>query len=144
LGGFAILLIESLVRKIKFTSTDQIGVPTALKLGLFQSIAMIPGVSRSGATIMGGLLLGLDRKTATEFSFFLAIPTMFAATLYDLYKNWALLNVDSFIIIAIGFVTAFLAALLVVSKVIDFVSTHGFKPFAYYRILLGTLILLTL
>jgi len=142
LGGFAILLIENLVRKIKFTDINQMSGATSLKLGFFQCIAMIPGVSRSGATIMGGLLLGLDRKTATEFSFFLAIPTMFAATLYDLYKNWAVLDADSLVIIAIGFVTAFFAALLVVSKLIEFVSTHGFKPFAYYRIAFGTLILL--
>lgn len=144
LGGFAILLIESLVRKIQFTEIDAVQPIAALKLGFFQAVAMIPGVSRSGATIMGGLLLGFNRKTATEFSFFLAIPTMFAATAYDLYKNWASLDADSLATIAIGFLTAFCAALLVVSKLVDFVSTHGFKPFAYYRIVLGTLILLSL
>ena len=125
-------------------SVDDISKMSALKIGFFQSIAMIPGVSRSGATIMGGLLLGFDRKTATEFSFFLAIPTMFAATAYDLYKNWALLNFDDFSLIAIGFITAFCAALMVVSKVVDFISTHGFKPFAYYRIVLGAVLLLAL
>ena len=144
LGGFVILIIERMVKKTRYKSVDDITKLSALKIGFFQSIAMIPGVSRSGATIMGGLLLGFDRKLATEFSFFLAIPTMLAATVYDLYKNWTVLDFDAFALIAIGFVTAFLAALLVVSKVVDFVSTHGFKPFAYYRIVLGMVLLLAL
>jgi undecaprenyl-diphosphatase len=98
---------------------------------------MIPGVSRAGATIMGGLLLGLDRRAATEFSFFLAVPTMLAASVYDLYKNWDLLSADSFLVIAVGFVAAFLSALLVVRWLIGFVSRHGFGPFAWYRIVVG-------
>jgi undecaprenyl-diphosphatase len=102
---------------------------------------MIPGVSRSGATIMGALLLGVDRKTATEFSFFLAIPTMLGATVYDLYKNRALLGAEDFNVIAVGFVAAFLSALLVVRTVVGFVARHGFAPFAWYRIALGTLAL---
>ena len=90
---------------------------------------------------MGALTLGVGRKAATEFSFFLAIPTMLGATVYDLYKNWAYLNADSLIIIGIGFVTAFLAALAVVSFVVSYVEKNGFKPFAYYRIVIGLVML---
>ncbi len=141
IGGIAIILIESLVKRVRFRGIEEINWKTALKIGLFQSVAMIPGVSRSGATIMGSLLVGLERKAATEFSFFLAIPTMLGATVFDLYKNWGLLSVDSFLVIAVGFVMAFIAALFVVDVAIRFISTHGFKPFAYYRILLGVVIL---
>lgn len=142
LGGVAILIIEKLVKLVRHREVEDLKKLTALKIGFFQAIAMIPGVSRSGATIMGGLLLGFDRKLAAEFSFFLAIPTMFGATVYDLYKNWEVLNADSFALIAIGFVAAFFSALLVVGKLVDFVSNHGFKIFAYYRILFGAIILL--
>lgn len=144
IGGVLIILVESLVKKVKFKTIDEIKPMTALKIGLFQTLAMIPGTSRSGATIMGSLLLGLDRRAATEFSFFLAIPTMLGATVYDLYKNWNLLEADSFVIIGIGFVTAFFAALLVVNWVINFISTHGFKPFAYYRIVVGVVMIIGL
>lgn len=140
-GGVIILIVESLVKNFKVQEVEEISWKTALKIGFFQALAMIPGVSRSGATIMGAMTIGVGRKAATEFSFFLAIPTMLGATVYDLYKNWALLELDSFIIIAIGFVTAFLAALLVVSWVIDFVTKNGFKPFAYYRIVVGVIML---
>ena len=93
---------------------------------------------------MGALLLKVERKAATEFSFFLAIPTMFGATVYDLYKNWSLLTFDAAELIAIGFVAAFIAALLVVKTVIAFISRHGFAPFAYYRIVLGSVMLVLL
>jgi undecaprenyl-diphosphatase len=109
----------------------------AFYVGLCQVVSMIPGVSRAGATIMGGLLLGLDRRTATEFSFFLAVPTMLAASAYDLFNNWALLSADNFLVIAVGFVAAFVAALLVVRWLIGFVSRRGFSPFAWYRIAVG-------
>jgi undecaprenyl-diphosphatase len=109
----------------------------AFYIGLCQVLSMIPGVSRAGATIMGGLLLGVDRRTATEFSFFLAVPTMLAASSYDLYKNWGDLNADSLGVIAIGFVAAFLCALVVVRGLIAFVSRHGFGPFAWYRMVIG-------
>ena len=143
-GGMLILLIERMAHKAKFRATEEISAPSALKIGFFQALAMIPGVSRSGATIMGGLLLGFDRKLAAEFSFFLAIPTMLGATVYDLYKNWAVLDADAFGLIAIGFVAAFFAALMVVSRLVDYVSNHGFKIFAYYRIVFGAFILLFL
>jgi undecaprenyl-diphosphatase len=110
---------------------------TALGIGLCQVVSMIPGVSRAGATIMGGLMLGLDRRTATEFSFFLAVPTMLAASALDLYKNWAQIDATSFLVIAIGFAAAFVSALIVVRWLIGFVSRHGFGPFAWYRIVLG-------
>lgn len=138
IGGFAILLIERLVPEGEIKDVDELKFRLSLKIGLFQCIAMIPGVSRSGATIMGARLLGVRREAATEFSFFLAVPTMAAATAYDIYKNWANLSSDGWLVIAIGFVTAFLAAALVVEKVVGFVSRHGFAPFAWYRILLGS------
>jgi hypothetical protein len=105
---------------------------------------MIPGVSRAGATIMGALMLRVDRPAATEFSFFLAIPTMFGASVYDLYKNRAILSFDGTVLIAIGFVVAFFAALFVVRRLVDFVSRHGFGVFAWYRIVVGAIALVAL
>jgi undecaprenyl-diphosphatase len=105
---------------------------------------MIPGVSRSGATIMGALLLKVNRAPATEFSFFLAIPTMLAATVYDLYKNRDFLSFDDATLIGIGFACAFVSALVVVRTLIAFVSRNGFAPFAYYRILIGLLMAVVL
>jgi undecaprenyl-diphosphatase len=140
-GGIAMLAIERFRPKPQFHSTDEVTVKRALAVGLFQCIAMIPGVSRAGATIMGGMLMGIDRKTATEFSFFLAIPTMVAATAYDLYKNWHDLNADGAAVIGIGFLCAFVTALIVVRTAIGFVSRHGFAPFAVYRIILGIVML---
>ena len=137
LGGIAILAIERFRPASQVTHINQMTPGLALKIGLCQTVAMIPGVSRSGATIMGALLLRVGRETATEFSFFLAIPTMLAATVYDLYKNWAYLSVDDGGLIAAGFVSAFLAALVVVRTLIAFVSRNGFKPFAIYRIIIG-------
>ncbi len=144
IGGLIILWIERLPLKARTTSIDAVTLPTALKIGVCQSLAMIPGTSRSGATIMGSLLLGLDRKTATEFSFFLAIPTMLGAVVYDLYKHAHLLETEHMRLLAVGFVVAFITALFVVRHVISFISKHGFIPFAYYRIILGVTILLLL
>ena len=143
-GGVVILLIERIAPKPLIADVARIGPRTALSVGLCQAAALVPGVSRSGATIMGGLMLGLDRKTATEFSFFLAIPTMLAATGFDLYKNWASLNGDGALLIAAGFVSAFAAALLTVRFAIGFVSRNGFAPFAWYRIALGAFMLVVL
>jgi undecaprenyl-diphosphatase len=137
LGGFAILLIERHLPAPRDHSVEQMPARIAFYIGLCQVLSMIPGVSRAGATIMGGLLLGVDRRTATEFSFFLAVPTMLAASSYDLYKNWAIMNADSLGVIAIGFVAAFLCALVVVRGLIAFVSRHGFGPFAWYRMVIG-------
>ena len=140
-GGIAILLIER-ARPVPYIhAVEQLPFGRALVIGAVQCLAMIPGVSRSGATIMGALLLGVDRRTAAEFSFFLAIPTMFGATVYDLYKNRAGLTLDGGLVIGLGFITAFLAAMLVVRAVVGFITRHGFAPFAWYRIALGTVAL---
>lgn len=144
LGGIAILLIERIVTPKVQGSVETMPAKIAAGVGVVQCLAMIPGVSRSGATIMGGLLMGLDRKTAAEFSFFLAVPTMAAATVYALYKEREFLNADDLGLIAIGFVTAFVAALLVVRWLVGFVARHGFAPFAWYRIVLGSICLIWL
>jgi undecaprenyl-diphosphatase len=143
-GGIAIILIERMVHRTRFSTVESITLRVALFIGLVQCLAMIPGVSRSGATIMGALLAGTDRKVAAEFSFFLAIPTLSAAAVYDVYKNWELLTADSLSLIAVGFVVAFLSSLVVIKWMIGFVSGNGFTPFAYYRIALGAIILLHL
>lgn len=140
-GGIAILWIEKKGPVARIHDIETMPLPTALKIGFVQCIAMIPGVSRSGATIMGSMLMGVDRKTAAEFSFFLAIPTMAAATAYDLYKNANVLTQDDITLIAIGFVTAFLSSLVVIKLFVGFVSRHGFAPFAWYRIAAGILAL---
>ena len=144
IGGILIIFIERRMFHPSVNSVETMTPLLAVKVGFCQALAMIPGVSRSGATIMGGMVLGLDRKVATEFSFFLAIPTMLAATAYDLFKNRDLLSFDDFGLIALGFVTAFLAALVVVRGVIAFISRHGFVPFAWYRIALGSLMIVLL
>ncbi len=144
LGGLAILAIEARPRTATVGQVEDFSPTLALKIGFFQVIAMIPGVSRSGATILGALLMGVDRKAAAEFSFFLAIPTMLGAATYDLYKNRHDLSFDGGILIAVGFVVAFLAALAVVRFVVDFISRHGFTPFGWYRIAIGTIMLMVL
>lgn len=143
-GGFAIIAIEALVKKATLHRVEDMRPHKALQLGFFQCLAMVPGVSRSGATIMGGLLLGMDRKAAAEFSFFLAIPTMLGATVFDLFKARHDLADGSLGLIAVGFVTAFVVALPVVKWLVGFVSRNGFTPFAYYRIVLGLVGLLLL
>lgn len=143
-GGVAILLIEKLAPEPNVDAIEHMSLKTALAIGLVQCLAMIPGVSRSGATIMGSLLLRVERRVAAEFSFFLAIPTMAAATVYDLYKNAAHLSLDDGVLIAIGFVTAFFSALVVVRGFVAFVGRHGFAPFAWYRIAAGAIALIAL
>jgi undecaprenyl-diphosphatase len=143
-GGFIILLIEKMVHKPLVHTVEDISPRRALAIGACQVLAMVPGVSRAGATIMGSLLLGVDRRTATEFSFFLAIPTMIGASVYSIYKNWADLSFDNGALIAFGFVAAFLAALLVVRSLVVFVGRHGFAPFAWYRIVFGGTMLVVL
>ena len=143
-GGFLILLIERIRPLPRVRIVEAMPLRTALGVGFCQILAMIPGVSRAGATIMGGLMLGVSRPAATEFSFFLAIPTMFGASAYDLFKSRAELSFDNGAVIAVGFVIAFFAALLVVRWLVDFVSRHGFAVFAWYRIALGTIALIAL
>ena len=138
LGGVAILLVERLIPVARYHQIENFPAPLALKIGFCQCLALVPGVSRSGASILGALLMGVDRKTAAEFSFFLAVPTMAGATVYDLYKNWSGMSFDSGLLILVGFITAFIAAALVVKTLVDFVGRYGFTPFGWYRIAIGT------
>lgn len=140
-GGIAILLIERMKPADRVTSVDALTPMDALKVGLAQMLALFPGVSRAGATIMGGVVAGLSRTTATEFSFFLAMPTMLAATFYDLYKSYNLLRPEDFTLIAAGFIAAFFTALLVVKLFLAYVGRHNFTVFAYYRIVFGMVVL---
>jgi undecaprenyl-diphosphatase len=143
-GGIAILVIERYAQRPRIKSLDEVDLKTALLVGLCQCLAMVPGVSRAGATIMGARVFRVDRATAAEFSFFLAMPTMLGATVYDLYKNWSLLSWDHGGIIALGFVAAFVTAMVVVSAFVRFISRHGFGVFAWYRIAVGSLALIFL
>jgi undecaprenyl-diphosphatase len=140
-GGVVMLVVERVVRTPVVRTVDATPVSRALGIGLFQTLALIPGVSRSGATIVGGLLMRLDRAAAAEFSFFLAMPTMVAAFVYKLWEVRDHLAAERAGEIAIGFVMAFLAALLVVRPFLRFVGRSGFAPFAWYRIVVGLLIL---
>jgi len=142
-GGVLILWAERRQHVVRAATIDDINWRDALKVGFAQALAMIPGTSRSGATIIGGLFFGLSRRAATEFSFFLAIPTMFAATSYDVYKNWQLFNRDDIALFAVGGVASFLSALVAVRGLIRFISRHDFTVFAWYRIVFGALVLLT-
>jgi undecaprenyl-diphosphatase len=143
LGGFVILWAERRTHEVRVKDVDQMSWKDALKVGLFQALSMIPGTSRSGATIIGGLFIGLDRKVAAEFSFFLAVPTMFAATFYDIYKHRDVLHMGDFPLFAVGFVTAFFSAWLAVKTLVRYVANHSYEIFAWYRIAFGLIILLT-
>ena len=143
LGGFIILWAEKREHKIRFESVDELGMVDAFKLGLAQALALIPGTSRSGATIIGGLFFGLSRKAATEFSFFLAIPTLSAATVYQLYKERHLLSFDDIGMWVVGFVAAFVSAFLCVRWLLRYISSHDFTVFAWYRIVFGLVVLAT-
>ena len=140
-GGIAILLIERFAQRPRMKTVDEIDLKTALLIGLCQCLAMVPGVSRAGSTIMGARVFRVDRAAATEFSFFLAIPTMIGASVYDLYKNWSVLSWDHGAVIALGFVVAFISAAVVVGAFVRFISRHGFAIFAWYRIVVGALAL---
>ncbi|MEY4284293.1 MAG: hypothetical protein RL111_968 [Pseudomonadota bacterium] len=151
LGGLAILWIERrfarqaqmLGQTARVQSVDDMTAGDALRVGLLQCLALVPGTSRSGATIMGGLWLGLSRTVATEFSFYLAIPTLIGAGVYSLYKARDLLNLADLPMFMVGLVAAFLSAWVCVRWLLRFVSTHSFVPFAHYRIVFGLLILIT-
>lgn len=140
-GGVAILVIERIVPEPRHAQSDRLPLATALHIGLCQLLSLVPGVSRSGATILGAMMLGVERKAAAEFTFFLAVPTMLGATVYDLYKNWSALDAGDGVIILVGFVVSFASAYVVVRTFIAFISRYGFAPFAWYRIGFGTLIL---
>jgi len=141
LGGIVILAIEHTMTARPITGLEGVGLREAWWVGVAQCFSLFPGVSRSGATIMGGLLAGMDRTTATEFSFLLALPTMFAATGYKILKSHDLLLQGDPLLFPIGLAVAFVTGLLVVAGFLTFIKRHTFKPFAYYRIGLGALIL---
>jgi len=142
-GGIVILWAERREHRIRVKTVDELGALDALKLGFAQALALIPGTSRSGATIIGGLLFGLSRRAATEFSFFLAIPTLILATLYQLYKERELLSFNDWGMWAAGFVAAFVSAFLCVRWLLRYIASHDFTLFAWYRIGFGILVLAT-
>lgn len=142
-GGLVILWAERREHRIRTESIDDLTLIDALKLGLAQALALIPGTSRSGATIIGGLFFGLSRRAATEFSFFLAIPTLIGATIYQLYKERALLSFDDLGMWVVGFVAAFVSAFWAVRGLLRYISTHDFSAFAWYRIAFGVVVLVT-
>lgn len=143
-GGIILLFVDKWFNKSYIVDTDEVDYLTAFKIGFFQCIAMVPGVSRSGATIVGGMSQRLSRKAAAEFSFFLAVPTMFAATAkkaYDYYKLGFVLNEEQIKLLAIGNVVAFIVAMLAIKFFIDFLTKYGFRLFGWYRIIVGGIIL---
>jgi undecaprenyl-diphosphatase len=137
LGGIALLYVDRLTLRSRYKDVMEFPPSLAFKIGICQVAALIPGVSRSGATIVGALLLGTNKRSAAEFSFFLAMPTMAGAFAYDLYKNWALLQPQDVANIAVGFLAAFVAAVLVVRFLLEFVSSYGFALFGWWRIVVG-------
>ncbi|PKD39364.1 undecaprenyl-diphosphate phosphatase [Methylomonas sp. BW4-1] len=142
IGAFVIIWAEKREHKIRVDNVDDLSPLDALKLGIAQAFALIPGTSRSGATIIGGLLFGLSRKASTEFSFFLAIPTLVVASLYDLYKHRDLLHIESDALsFAVGLVAAFISALLAVKGLLRYISHHDFIIFAWYRIVFGVVVI---
>jgi undecaprenyl-diphosphatase len=143
IGGFLILWAERRQHVVHAESIDDMTWRDALKVGFAQALAMIPGTSRSGATIIGGLFFGLSRRAATEFSFFLAIPTMFAATFYDVYKNRDLFSMDDIALFVVGGTVSFISAFIAVRGLIRFISRHDFTVFAWYRIAFGILVLIS-
>jgi undecaprenyl-diphosphatase len=140
-GGILILWIESRKRAPRIENVDAVKPADALWIGIAQTLSIIPGTSRSGATIMGGLLRGLSRPAATEFSFFLAIPTILGATVFSLYKARHLLNANDLAVIGVGSVASFISAMIAVRALLRYVSGHSFKVFAWYRIVFGFVIL---
>lgn len=142
IGGLIIFAVEAREYKPKTIEATNISFKQSILVGFAQCVAMIPGTSRSGATIIGGMLSGLSRKAATEFSFFLAMPTMLGAATYDLFRNANVLTSDNLVNISVGFMAAFVAALLVIKALVKFVEKHSLRVFAWYRIVLGILILI--
>ncbi|WP_420960180.1 undecaprenyl-diphosphate phosphatase [Brucella sp. IR073] len=137
LGGFVLLVVDRLPLKPRYHDVMDYPLSLCLKIGLCQCLAMIPGVSRSGSTIVGALLMGTDKRSAAEFSFFLAMPTMAGAFAYDLYKNRDILSLNDGAIILVGFVMAFISGVFVVRHLLDYVSRHGFTLFAWWRLIVG-------
>jgi len=143
IGGLVILWVEKRQRRATVEDVDDMTWRDALKVGIAQAFALIPGTSRSGATIIGGMLFGLSRRAATEFSFFLAVPTLIAAGAYDFWKNRTLFNSGDLGIFVVGSVAAFVSAFLCVRWLLRYIASHDFTPFAWYRIVFGTVVLAT-
>jgi undecaprenyl-diphosphatase len=137
LGGILILIFERIAPKPRYFDGDELPLWKAIQIGLCQILSIIPGVSRSGATILGGEMLGVERSAATMFTFYLAVPTMFGATVFQLYKKWSLLTADDAQRIGVGFVVSFIVAYIVIRGFIAIVSRYGLKPFGWYRIAAG-------
>lgn len=137
LGGIVLLFVDRMKIPVKYEAADRIPPRTALGIGFFQCLAMIPGVSRSGATIVGAMLLGTGKRAAAEFSFFLSMPTMMGAVAYDIYKNREVLDGAAWGEIAVGFIAAFLSALIVVRWLLGYVSRRGYSLFGWWRIIVG-------
>ena len=144
LGGVLILVLERIAPKPRYLDGDHLPLSKALQVGFCQVLAILPGVSRSGATILGGELLGIERKAIAHFTFYLAVPTMLGATVLQLYKKWHVLSGSDLGMIAVGFVVSFIVAYGVVLTFIGFLSRYGLKPFGWYRIFLGLAIIATL
>jgi undecaprenyl-diphosphatase len=142
-GAFVILWVERKPIAARVDDVDAMTWTDALKVGVAQAFALIPGTSRSGATIIGGMLFGLSRRVATEFSFFLAVPTLVAASAYDLYKNWALFASSDLPVFGVGFAAAFVSAFFCVRWILRYIALHDFRPFAWYRIAFGLIVLVT-
>lgn len=138
-GGVVLLAVDGLKLRVEYRDAMHYPLSMYLKIGICQCLAMIPGVSRSGATIVGAMLMGASKRAAAEFSFFLALPTMAGAFAYDLLKNYKVLSADDAALIVAGFIAAFIAAVVVVRTLLSYVSRHGFTPFAYWRIVVGAL-----
>jgi len=143
-GGVILLIVDRLPLQPRYHETDHLPLRVAFGIGLAQCLALIPGVSRSGSTIVGALFMGVDKRTAAEFSFFLSMPTMLAATAFDLWKNRHVLDTSAMSEIAVGFVIAFIAAAIVVRWVLVYISRHGFALFGWWRIIVGSAALLAL
>jgi undecaprenyl-diphosphatase len=144
LGGIVLLWVDRRPEVPEYRDVMDFPLPMALRIGLFQCLALVPGVSRSGATIVGALLMGADKRSAAEFSFFLSMPTMAGAFAYDLYKNRDVLSFDDAAVIAVGFICAFVAAVVVVRSLLAFVSRRGYAVFGWWRIIIGTAALIAL
>lgn len=144
LGGVVLLFVDRWKIEVRHDDATKLPLKTAFKIGVIQCLAMIPGTSRSGATIVGAMLMGVSKRAAAEFSFFLSMPTMAGAFAYDLYKNRDALNADDIGLIGVGFVAAFVSAVFIVRGLLNFVSRHGYGLFGWWRIILGTLVLLAI
>ena len=141
-GGVVIFLVEAWPRRPRLSRLEEVGVSTAAWVGMAQCAALFPGISRSGATIIGGLLAGMDRRLATEYSFFLALPTMFMATAYKMMKSYSVMTQSDWLALALGLIVSFVVAWVVIAAFMAYVKQHTLRVFAYYRIVLGILVLL--